>query len=57
MSALSTLAASMGGLLLMKDSTMVGITEWGSNATSRGQIYVDGGTVTAATSGVAVNPT
>jgi hypothetical protein len=57
MSALSTLAASMGGLLLMKDSTMVGITEWGTDATSRGQIYVDGGTVTAATSGVAVNPT
>lgn len=57
MAGLSTLAASMGGLLLMKNSTMVGITEWGTDATSRGQIYVDTGTVTAATSGIAVNPT
>lgn len=57
MSALATLAASVGGLLLFKDCTLVGITEFGTDATSRGQIYVDGGTVTAATSGVAVNPT
>lgn len=57
MNGLSTLAASMGGLLLMKDCTLVGITEFGTDATSRGQIYVDGGTVTAATSGIAVNPT
>lgn len=57
MSGLSTLAASMGGLLLMKDCTMVGITEWGTDATSRGQVYVDGGAPTAATSGIAVNPT
>jgi len=56
MSALATLAASMGGLLLFKDSTLVGITEFGSDATSLAQIYVDGGTVTAATSGIAVNP-
>lgn len=57
MSGLATLAASMGGLLLMRDCTLVGITEFGTDATSRGQIYVDGGTVTAATSGIAVNPT
>jgi hypothetical protein len=57
MSALATLAASMGGILLMKESTMVGITEWGTDATSRGQIYVDGGAPTAATTGVAVTPT
>lgn len=57
MSGLATLAASMGGLFLMKDCTLVGITEFGTDATSRGQIYVDGGTVTAATSGIAVNPT
>lgn len=57
MAGLSTLAASAGGLILMKNSTMVGITEWGTDATSRGQIYVDTGTVTAATSGIAVNPT
>lgn len=57
MSGLSTIAASAGGLLMMKDCTLVGITEFGTDATSRGQIYVDGGTVTASTSGIAVNPT
>lgn len=57
MSGLSTLAASSGGLLAMKDCTLIGITEFGTDATSRGQIYIDGGTVTAGTSGIAVNPT
>lgn len=57
MAGLSTLAASAGGMIVMKDCTLVGITEFGTDATSRGQIYVDGGTVTAATSGIAVNPT
>ena len=57
MTGLATLAASMGGLLLMKDCTSVGITDWGTDATSRGQIYVDGGAPTAATSGIAVTPT
>ena len=57
MDGLATLAASMGGLLLMKSATLVGITEFGTDATSRGQIYVDGGAPTAATSGIAVNPT
>jgi hypothetical protein len=56
MSALSTLAASTGGLLLMKDCTLVGITEFGSDATSLGQIYVDGAAPTAGSSGIAVNP-
>lgn len=56
MSALATLPASAGGLLLMKDCTLVGITEFGTDANSLDQIYVDGGTVTAATSGIAVNP-
>lgn len=57
MSGLSTLPASAGGLLLMKGCTLVGITEFGTDATSRGQVYVDGAAPTAATSGVAVNPT
>lgn len=57
MAALATLAASQGGLHLFKDCTLVGITEFGTDATSRGQQYIDGGTVTAATSGIAVNPT
>jgi hypothetical protein len=42
---------------MMKDCSMVGITEFGTDATTRGQIYVDGGAPTAATSGIAVNPT
>jgi hypothetical protein len=41
----------------MKDCTLVGITEFGTDATSRGQIYVDGAAATAATTGIAVNPT
>jgi hypothetical protein len=57
MSGLATLAASMGGMLFMKDCSLVGITEFGTDATSRGQVVIDGGTVTAATSGVGVNPT
>ena len=44
-------------LILMKNSSMVGITEFGTDATSRGLIYVDGAAPTAATSGIAVNPT
>ena len=56
MSALGTLPASAGGLILFKDATLVGITEFGSDANSLGQMYVDGGTPTAATTGIAVNP-
>lgn len=56
LSALATLAASSGGLVLMKNPTMVGITEFGSDASSLGQIYVDGGAPTAGTTGIAVNP-
>lgn len=57
MTGLASLAASMGGLLLFKNSTIVGITKWGIDATSLAQIYVDGAAPTAATSGIAVNPT
>lgn len=57
MSGLATMAASAGGLLAMTNCSMVGITEFGTDATTRGQIYIDGGTVTAATSGISVNPT
>lgn len=57
MSGLSTLAASTGGLLLIQNSRMVGITEWGTDATSRGQIYVDMSAPDAAAGGVTVNPT
>lgn len=57
MAALATLPASAGGLLLMKDCTLVGITEFGTDATSRGQMYVDGGAPTAGSTGIAVVPT
>lgn len=57
MTGLATLAASAGGLLLFKSSTLVGITKWGTDATSLAQEYVDGGAPTAATSGIALNPT
>lgn len=57
MSGLATIAASAGGLLAMRNCTLVGITEFGTDATSRGQIYIDSATITAASSGIAVNPT
>lgn len=57
MSGLGTLPASAGGLLLFKQSVLVGITEYGTDATTRGQCYIDGLTGAAATSGIAVNPT
>jgi len=57
MTALSTLAASSGGFLLFKDCALVGITGFGSDATTRGQIWVVGDIGTAGTSGIAVAPT
>lgn len=58
MSGLATLPASAGGLLYMDTGTvMVGITEWGTDATTRGQIYIASPLPVAATSGIAVNPT
>lgn len=49
-------SASPGGLLLMKSATMVGITEFG-DTNGLANTYVDGGAPTAATTGIAVNPT
>lgn len=40
MSALATLASSVGGLLLFEDCKRLGITEWGTDATSRNQMYI-----------------
>ncbi len=57
MSALTTLSASAGGLLLFDNCTLVGITEFGTDATTRNQCYVDGGAPTAGTTGIAVVPT
>ena len=55
--ALATMAASAGGLLHFKDCSLVGFTGFGSDATTRGQIYIEGGTPAAATTGLAVAPT
>lgn len=47
--------ASPGGLLLHKFSTLVGITDFG-DTNGLANSYVDGGAPTAATTGIAVNP-
>ena len=53
---LATLAASSGGYLLFDGfTTMVGFTGYGSDATSRGQIYVNGAQPNNAT-GISVAP-
>lgn len=57
MSGLATLAASSGGLLRMKNCCITGITEWGTDATSRGQIYIDMPAPDVATGGIGINPT
>jgi len=57
MSAFGTLAASAGGQVVFQNTMMVGITEFGSDATTRGQMYIDMPTPTAADGGIGVNPT
>lgn len=49
-----TLAASTGGMILLKDSTIVGATDWGSDSTTFGQMYIDGGPPNTSTSGIAL---
>lgn len=54
---LCTLAASMGGYLLFNKGTIVrSITGFGTDATSRGQIYITGPTDGSTVSGVGYNP-
>ena len=57
LSAFGTLAASAGGQVVFQNTMMVGITEFGSDATTRGQMYIDMPTPTAADGGIGVNPT
>jgi hypothetical protein len=54
-----TLPASAGGLLMMQRCSLVGdgSANWGTDATTLNQMYVDGAAPTAGTSGLAVNPT
>jgi len=56
MTALTTMAASSGGLLFLKDCSAVGITDLFSDATTSGQMFIDGGAPTAATTALAVAP-
>lgn len=55
--ALATLAASSGGYLVFKNCCLVGITGFGSDATTRAQVYIEGGTPATASTGLAVAPT
>lgn len=57
MTAVATMAASSGGAILFKDCCLMGITGFGSDATTRGQAYIEGGTPAAASTGLAVAPT
>lgn len=54
MTGVAILGASTGGGLLMRKSTMVGATDWGYDATSKAQIYVDGAVPTGNSSGISV---
>ena len=56
MTALATLAASAGGQVVVKNSMMVGIGEFGSDASSLAQIYVDMPAPSASAGGIGVNP-
>lgn len=53
-----SLAASAGGCMIVKNCALVGDgnANWGADAASLAQIYVEGGTPAAATTGLAVNP-
>lgn len=56
MSAFATLAASAGGSVVVNGVMMVGITEFGSDASSLGQIYVNMAAPSASAGGIGVNP-
>lgn len=48
-------SASPGGLLLFQQCSAIGMTDWG-DTNGLANAYVDGGAPTAATTGIAVNP-
>lgn len=54
--AVCTLAASTGGWFIFHNCCLVKFTGFGSDATSRGQIMIQGGTPAAATTALAVAP-
>lgn len=47
MTALATLAASIGGFIILDNCYRIGITDWGTDATSNGQLLVTGPAVGA----------
>lgn len=55
MTGLCTLAAAMGGMFVFKNCSLVGILSFGTDATSKAEIFVDGAAVSSST-GIAVNP-
>lgn len=58
MAGLGTLPASAGGLLLFDAMTSItGISEFGTDATTRGQCYVGSAAPSASAGGITVNPT
>jgi hypothetical protein len=57
LSAFATLPASSGGQVVVQNTMMVGISEYGSDATTRGQIYIDMPQPAAADGGIGTNPT
>lgn len=56
MTAFATLAASAGGQVIVQNTMMVGVGEFGSDASSLGQIYVDMPAPSASAGGIGVNP-
>lgn len=54
--AFSMTSASPGGLLMLQRCSLIGATKWG-DTNALANTYLDGGAPTAATSGLAVNPT
>lgn len=56
MTALATFAASMGGIVVLKDCTCVGMTDLFTDTTTRDQIRIDGAAPTSTTTGLAITP-
>lgn len=55
MTAAITMAASAGGMIVLQRSTLVGATDWATNAATELQVWIDGAAPTNNTSGLAVN--
>lgn len=56
MTALTTMAASAGGMVILKDCTAIGITDLFSDANTSGQMFIDGAAPTSTTTGLGIAP-